>query len=77
MGKSKRPTHCARCGKKLKRYEIPRAVDGRGPDTWCWDCCAQADENGESGGLSTYAVAALGYSSPYVPPPDEDDSDTD
>ncbi|MFD8656515.1 hypothetical protein [Streptomyces mirabilis] len=68
MARNPRPTHCARCGNKLKRQEIPRAKDGGpGPETWCWGCCAAADENGE-GGMSTYAVAVMGYSPSTVPP---------
>lgn len=69
MARNPRPTHCARCSKKLKRHEIPLQKDGGpGPETWCWDCCEKADESGELGGLSTYAVAATAYNSPYVPP---------
>jgi hypothetical protein len=60
MAKSKRPTHCFKCGNKLTREEIPPASE-RGPETWCFACCEQADANGEGGGMSTYAVAVLGY----------------
>jgi hypothetical protein len=51
---------CDRCGEKMRREEIPPKSE-RGPETWCFACCEKAEENGEFPGLSTYAVAVIGY----------------
>lgn len=54
-----RAKECGRCSNVLTKQEIP-PVGEQGPE-WCWTCCEKATENGEMDGLSTYAVAVIGY----------------